>query len=98
MRSIKLASKLSLMGLLALGACTTPGEIRTEYIEVPMAVPTGCVAEGGKPEVTASLRDRYTAEQWAALAPGAKANAIRAQAGRRMNYEDALRAATAACQ
>jgi hypothetical protein len=85
-------------GLLIAGlaGCTTaPVEPRVEYREVKVAVAAGCVS--GAPETVKPLNERIPADQWNALAPGAKAEAVKAQAGERMNYEDQLRAATAAC-
>jgi hypothetical protein len=43
------------------------------------------------------LASRISPSDWAARAPGAKAQAVRAQTGVRMNYEDRERAATSAC-
>lgn len=81
---------------LALTACPRP-EVRTvtEYVEVPVPVTAGCVVD--RPAPPEALRERYTAEQWAAMPPGVKAAALGAQAGRRLNYEDRLAAATSAC-
>jgi hypothetical protein len=93
--------RLILSTSFALAACgggerpATPSDTPTSYA-VPVA--TGCVAEGGKPERPQTLKERYTAEQWAALPPGSKAEAIAAQAGKRLNYEDELNAATAGCK
>lgn len=66
----------------------------------PFAVPVsaGCVAATGRPEKPQPLNRRYTAEQWAALAPGAKANAVAAQGGARLNFEDEDSAATTGCR
>ncbi|MEZ0495386.1 hypothetical protein [Sphingomonas sp. IW22] len=61
----------------------------------PVAVAVGCVVN--RPARVTPLRELVPAAQWAARAPGAKAQAVRAQAGRRMNHADALDAATRAC-
>ena len=85
----------------ATGACAgklQEQEPRIEYREVPIAVATGCIGKDGRPEAPTTLKQRYTKEQWASLAPGARQAAVQAQAGARMNYEDALRASTSGCQ
>lgn len=66
----------------------------------PYAVPVsaGCVGADGRPGRPQPLNQRYSADQWAALAPGAKANAVAAQAGARLNYEDEDAAATSGCK
>jgi len=43
-----------------------------KYLHVPVAV--GCVV--ARPEKPPTLLERYTDEQWAALAPGAIASAV----------------------
>lgn len=80
-----------------LSGCATPGEQPPEivYKEVKVAVATGCVVD--RPEEVQPLNKRIPADTWASLAPGAKAQAVKAQAGDRLNYEDELRAATAGC-
>ncbi len=87
---------LTLVSSLALAGCatrlTTP-EIRIET--VPVAVAVGCVVD--RPADVVPLNKAMTREQWMARAPGAKAETIKAQAGTRQNYEDALKAATSAC-
>jgi hypothetical protein len=67
---------------------------------VPFAVPVavGCVGKDGKPTPPEPLKQRYTDAQWAAMPPGAKAQAVAAQGGARLNYEDSLRASTAGCR
>jgi hypothetical protein len=99
MRSIKLASSAAI-ALAALAGCG--GHPRSAGDQAPLSfgvpVATGCVGQGGKPTVPAPLRTRYTAAQWAAMPPGAKAQAVAAQAGHRMNYEDRLGAATSGCR
>ena len=99
MRSILWASSLAL----ALAGCaSTKSAIKPQVEQVPVevvvAVATGCIDAKGRPAVPARLQDRYTPEQWAALAPGAKAEAFKAQAGERMNYGDLLYASTSACK
>lgn len=82
----------------ALSACTRTVTLTEEkFTEVPVMVPTACVAEQGRPAKVAPLNRAVRREDWAKRAPGAKARAIQAQAGRRMNYGDELAAATSAC-
>lgn len=104
MRSMLKASSLLIAGL-ALASCGTTKTIIEEVpvnVYVPVIAP--CVADpdkdgkGNRPDRVKSIRDAVPREQWDALAPGAKAEAVRAQAGRRMNYEDEDRAATSACK
>lgn len=74
-----------------------PPEPEVEFDTVSVVAATGCIAEGGKPDKVQPLKGRYTREEWDSLAPGAKAQAVRAQSGERLNYEDSLDAATAGC-
>jgi hypothetical protein len=87
------------LGLLT--ACNGTSMIHRVVDEKPMpyavAVATGCIDSRGRPAVPILLKDRYTPTQWAAMAPGAKAFAVAAQAGRRLTYEELDRAATAGC-
>ena len=92
-------SRLALCAVLltALAACAgqTPEptvEYRTEYV----AVSTGCVVD--KPETLVPLKEQIAPEQWARMAPGAKAEAVKAQAGYRMNYQDELSASVSGCK
>lgn len=96
MHCLKLVSSLL---LLALAGCAhrdpdTPPKLDTITVLVPVA--TGCIAPSGRPAPVIPLKERYT-EEWQAMPPGAKASAVQAQAGDRLNYEDALRAATSGC-
>lgn len=99
------ATASSLIIVLALAGCTTT-KIITEEVPVEVLVPvaTGCLPDtnndgvGERPDRVTPLRDTIPEEDWEARAPGAKAETIRAQAGRRMNYEDEDRAATSSCQ
>jgi hypothetical protein len=98
MRSITLASSL-----LMLAACTTaraPIKPQVEQVPVEVAIPvaTGCIATNGRPDPIKPLRDQKPLAEWNKLAPGAKAAAIQAQAGIRMNITDLDRAATSACK
>lgn len=98
MRSITLASSL-----LMLAACSTtkaPIKPAVEQVPVEIAIPvaTGCIATNGRPAPVKPLRQQMKPDAWAKLAPGAKAAAIQAQAGIRMNTEDLDRAATSACK
>lgn len=85
------------VGLLTLAACAgkTP-EPQIVYKEVKVAVAVGCVVE--RPAAVAPLSRRIPSETWRTLAPGAKAAAVQAQAGERMNYQDKLAAATSGCR
>lgn len=87
--------------LILLAGCANNPPIKPVPLEVPVevAIPvaTGCIPPGATPTRPLSLKGRYTTEQWAALAPGAKQEAIKAQAGDRMNYTDRLQAATSGC-
>ncbi len=92
MRSIVTASSL-----LLLAACVgrpTP-EPAIQYREAAVAVAAGCV--GDRPAAPAPLNVRVPAAEWATRAPGAKAQAIRAQGGLRLNYEDRQAAALSGC-
>ena len=66
------------------------------HYAVPVAA--GCVAEAGKPLAPRPISETHPADQWQAMPAGVKAQAIAAQAGRRLNYEDRLSAATAGCK
>ncbi|MGR6329200.1 hypothetical protein ACU5AX_09050 [Sphingomonas sp. XXL09] len=83
--------------LLLLAACAgrTKVEPEIQYREAAVAVAVGCVVD--RPAPVAPLNQQVPAAEWAARAPGAKAQAMRAQAGRRLNYEDRLAASTASC-
>lgn len=87
--------RLAAAGLLILSACSTATETKTVNREVKVAVPVGCVVN--RPQRPQRLLDLRNEAEWALLAPGAKAQAIRAQAGARMTYSDQLEAATAGC-
>ncbi|MEA3035774.1 MAG: hypothetical protein QOH04_1539 [Sphingomonadales bacterium] len=86
--------------LLAGCAAATDRPAAVSEKPVPFAVPVdaGCIGAKGRPARPQPLNQRYMAEQWAALAPGAKAAAGTAQAGAHMNYEDEDAAATAGCK
>lgn len=89
---------VAFLAVIVLSGCATRTVTRHEIVEAPIAVATSCVDAAGRPSVPPALRERYTPQQWAALPPGAKAKAVEAQAGRRLNYEDEDRAATAGCR
>lgn len=72
-----------------------PPEPSTIYKTVEVRVPSPCVTD--RPPEVQPLNRRVPPANWAALAPGAKAQSVKAQAGERMNYEDKLRVATNAC-
>lgn len=83
-------------GLLIAGCAGQAPEPHIVLKPVPVATPVGCVV--GRPAEPQSLLERVPDETWDALAPGAKARAVEAQAGERMNYADALKAATSGCK
>lgn len=89
---------LSVAVLLLSGCGAKPERPKASFNTIPVAVATSCVDPKGRPAVPPTLKQRYTAEQWASLPPGAKAQAVAAQAGARLNYEDEDRAATAGCR
>lgn len=100
MRSMK--QTFSVAVLLALAACAggplPEPRIETRYEEVPTIVSTGCVTEGGRPEAVTPLNERIGSDDWYARPVGARASAIEAQAGRRMNHAEQLDAATSGCR
>jgi hypothetical protein len=73
-------------------------EPEVEYREVPVAVATGCISGEGRPAKGQTLKQQYSAAQWRAKPVGAKAEAVKARAGERMNYADALESATSGCK
>ena len=92
----------SLALALTLAACggggeqpKSAGETAPERYAAPVAV--GCVGREGKPAEVQPLNQRYSDEEWAAMPLGAKASAVAAQGGERLNYEDRQRASTAGC-
>lgn len=93
MRSITTASSLALLA--ACAGQAPRAEPAVEYREAAVPVATGCVVD--RPAPVMPLASRVPAAEWARRAPGAKAQAVRAQAGQRLNYEDALRASTSGC-
>ncbi len=93
---VKRSLQLGLLAALAACAHGTPPEPAKEVHTATIRIPAPCVVN--RPDAVTPLKDQVDAAIWAALAPGAHAQNIKAQAGTRMNYEDRLRAATAACQ
>jgi hypothetical protein len=94
--------KLALFGALILAGCGAKDEHPATVAEkpVPYAVPTlaPCLPPTGHAIAPQPLNQRYPADQWAKLAPGAKGQAVAAQGGARLNYEDEERGATAGCK
>ena len=88
---------IAMAAVAVLAGCATnptpPPAIVYKEKDVPVSV--GCVV--GRPAPVIPLNKTVDAAHWAALAPGAKAEAVHAQAGRRLNYEDKLSASAAAC-
>lgn len=64
-------------------------------VSVPVAI--GCVA-GQRPKGVTALRDQMTAAEWRTKTPRQKAALVGAQSLRRMNYGEALKAATGGCR
>jgi hypothetical protein len=91
------AQRIALCWLLVLAGCQhAPESPAKPYRELPVVVAVGCVQN--RPMAPQSLRERYSDDQWTALAPGAMARAVQAQAGDRLNYADKLDAATKGCK
>jgi len=65
------------------------------YKEKTVAVAVGCVVD--KPAPVVPLNQQTGADGWGAMAPGSKAEAVRAPAGRRLNYEDRLTSSVKGC-
>ena len=86
------------LAMLLAGCGGAAGKLELVHDRVPVLVSTPCLAEGGKPGPVAPLNASIPPDQWMAKPVGAKARAVQAQAGRRMNYEAALDAATAGCR
>ena len=86
--------------LLALAACATAPKPPAEVINrpYPVVVPGPCIAPTGRADKPITLKERYTDAEWASLPPRAKASAVQAQGGERLNYEDKEGAATSACK
>lgn len=85
-------------GLLSLlcGCSATTAIPPPRIISVAVAVAVGCVVDRPAPPV--ALNTRVPNDQWDRLAPGAKAQSVLGQAGERLNYQDALAAATSGCK
>lgn len=86
---------LACAGLLVLSGCAAK-EPRIRYKEARVAVSAPCV--GVRPEKMPNLLTSHPDAIWEAMPPGSKAGAVEARAGERMNYTDALEAATAGCK
>lgn len=91
--------RFTLLGFsLLLAACSGHSDGGRARIETaPAIVAAPCVTATGRPTPVTPLRQGTPVATWEALAPGAKARAVQAQAGRRMSYIDSLEAATAGC-
>jgi hypothetical protein len=99
---MKMRTLITWTAAVLVASCDGGGERPAAVSEKPVAyavpVDAGCIGPKGRPARPAPLNRRYTPEQWAALAPGAKSAAGAAQAGAHMNYEDEDAAATAGCK
>ncbi|WP_164523640.1 hypothetical protein [Sphingomonas sp. S-NIH.Pt15_0812] len=65
------------------------------YRDAAVAVPVGCVVD--RPAPVVPLRERIAPAEWRTRAPGAKVQAIAAQAGRRMNHQTRTDASMSGC-
>lgn len=65
------------------------------YREVKVPVQIGCVK--ARPLPVVPMNQQLGDAQFAALPTGTKAEAVKAQVGARLNYEDALTASVAGC-
>ncbi|MDR6128776.1 hypothetical protein QE361_003210 [Sphingomonas sp. SORGH_AS802] len=65
------------------------------YRDAAVAVPVSCVVD--RPAPVVPLRERVAPAEWRTRAPGAKVQAIAAQAGRRMSHQTLSDAATSGC-
>lgn len=81
--------------LALLAACSTPTVVKERISTVSVPVIQKCASD--KPAAVPALRDRVDLAAWDAMSPKQKAETAAAQALRRMNYGDALTAATFAC-
>lgn len=81
--------------LALLAACSAPTVVKERISTVSVPVIQKCA--GDKPAAVPALRDRVDQAAWEAMSPKQKAETAAAQALRRMNYGDALSAATSAC-
>ena len=89
--------RLMISIVLASSACGGPQTVPPPpSVKIPVIVP--CVASGGKPQAIEPLSASYPEGVWAAMPPGSKAQAVKAQAGRHLNYEDELFASVAGCK
>ena len=82
-------------GLSACAAHAPAPEPSIVYRDAAVAVPVGCVVD--RPAPVVPLRERVAPAEWRIRAPGAKVQAIAAQAGRRMNHQTRTDAATSGC-
>lgn len=82
-------------GLSACAAHAPAPEPSIVYRDAAVAVPVGCVVD--RPAPVVPLRERVAPVEWRTRAPGAKVQAIAAQAGRRMNHQTRTDAATSGC-
>ena len=86
---------LILIPALCLAACG-PRVVTKERVEtVSVPVIQKCASE--RPPEVVPIDSRYSAEQWELLSHKQRAEIVAAQALARMNYADALGAATSAC-
>lgn len=94
---ISFAIPVLMIALCLLAGCGgTAPRPEVHYKTVPVVVTAPCVVD--RPEKPTGLKAIIPDEQWAQMPTGAKAQAVKAQAGRRLNYEDRLEAATAGCR
>lgn len=94
MRAVYLSIAL-LVAFLAGCATNPPPPPRTVYKDVDVPVAVGCVRN--RPDAVRPLDQNTSNSAWEAMPTGAKAEAIKAQAGLHQNYEDRLNASVAGC-
>lgn len=82
--------------VLALAACSSPTVVKEKIIHVNVPVVVPCkVAED--PPTVRSLKEEFSAEQWASLTPQQKAALVARQGLRHQNDGMLVRANSAAC-
>jgi len=85
------------LAALALAGCATTPEtlVQERVVEVKVPVATACAT--ARPVPTEPLKQRFTAEEWAALTELQKAALVAQQGLARQTEAEGVRAATAAC-
>lgn len=84
------------LALAGLTACSPKVITQDRPVTVKVPIPTPCITT--RPAAVASLRDRFTDEQWEAMDVRQKAAAVAENAILLRTYGEKLDAATRACQ